>query len=78
MELKDIIKDVLKEIERITKEAHKDYNKNDMNKWLAVIGEEFGEMVHAANDKDNKNYYTESIQTIAAIILALQQKELRK
>lgn len=74
MEIKEVLKDVLKEIERIKTDAHKDYYKNDMNKWLAVIGEEYGEMLHAANDKHNKEYYLESVQTIAAILLSLTQK----
>lgn len=78
MNITNIIKDVLKEINRITTEAHKDFNKNDMGKWIEVIGEEFGEVCRAINDAQGKNLYVESIQMMAATILMLEKAEKLK
>lgn len=78
MKIEDILKDILKEINRITTEAHPDFGKNDMGKWIEVIGEEFGEICRAINDKEGKNLYTESIQLISATILMLKKAEKLK
>ena len=78
MDIKEFIKDVLKETDRIKNVAHKDYHKNDMNKWVAVIGEEYGEVCRSINDKEGKNLYTESVQLVAALILANEKAQKLK
>lgn len=75
MKIEDILKDILKEINRITTVAHTDYNKNSIGKWIEVMGEEFGEICRAINDKEGKNLYTESIQLISATLLMLKKAE---
>ena len=42
-----------------------------MEKWLSLIGEEFGELCQAINDGDVNNVIEEGTQTIAAIYLML-------
>ena len=44
---------------------------NTMEKWLSLIGEEFGELCQAINDGDVSNVLEEGTQTIAAIYLML-------
>ena len=44
---------------------------NTMEKWLSLIGEEFGELCQAINDGDCQNTLEEGTQTIAAIYLML-------
>lgn len=44
---------------------------NTMEKWLSLIGEEFGELCQAINDGDVNNVIEEGTQTIAAIYLML-------
>lgn len=75
MKIEDIIKDILKEINRITTECHTDYNKNDIGKWMQIIGEEFGEINRALLEKQGKNIYVESVQIMSAIILMLKKAE---
>lgn len=45
---------------------------NSMEKWLALIGEEFGELCMAINDDETGNVIEEGTQTIAAIYLMLE------
>ena len=44
---------------------------NTMEKWLSLIGEEFGELCQAINDGSVNNVIEEGTQTIAAIYLML-------
>ena len=44
---------------------------NTMEKWLSLIGEEFGELCQAINDGEVNNVIEEGTQTIAAIYLML-------
>lgn len=78
MKIEEIIKDVLAEINRITTEAHPDFHKNSIGKWIEVMGEEFGEICRAINDKEGKNLYVESVQLMAATILMLKKAEKLK
>lgn len=75
MKIEDMLKDILKEMNRITTSAHRDYNKNSIGKWIEVMGEEFGEICRAINDAEGKNLYTESIQLISATLLMLKKAE---
>lgn len=78
MNIETIIKDILAEINRITTEAHPDFNKNTMGKWIEVMGEEFGEICRAINDKEGKNLYVESVQLMAATIIMLKKADKLK
>ena len=44
-----------------------------MDRWLVLIGEEFGELCEAINDGEINNVIEEGTQTIAAIYLMLTQ-----
>lgn len=45
--------------------------KNSMDRWLVLIGEEFGELCEAINDDETNNVIEEGTQTIAALYLML-------
>lgn len=47
--------------------------RNTMDRWLVLIGEEFGELCEAINDGEINNVIEEGTQTIAAIYLMLTQ-----
>lgn len=51
---------------------------NTMEKWLSLIGEEFGELCQAINDGEVNNVIEEGTQTIAAIYLMLSDFVLAK
>lgn len=53
----------------IKKKYPNNHNSND--RWLALIGEEFGELCQAINDGEINNVVEEGTQTIAAIYLML-------
>ena len=44
-----------------------------MEKWLSLIGEEYGELCQAINDGETNNVIEEATQTIAAIYLMLRE-----
>lgn len=72
--INNILDDILKEIERIIKVAHPKVNENTYDRWIAVLTEELGEIVHEINDefegkKPTKNTYIECIQLASATIL---------
>lgn len=46
---------------------------NSMEKWLSLIGEEYGELCQAINDGETNNVIEEATQTIAAIYLMLRE-----
>lgn len=75
VKLENVFRDVIKEVNRITTEAHPDYQKNSMGKWLTVIGEEQGEICRALLEKQGKNLYTEAIQVMSALYLMLKKAE---
>lgn len=73
MEIKEIVGAVLQEIDDIITKKHKDFNTNSVDKWIEIVGEEYGEICRALNDKEGKNFITESIQTMAGITLMIKQ-----
>lgn len=46
---------------------------NSMDRWLSLIGEEYGELCQAILDGETNNVVEEATQTIAAIYLMLEQ-----
>lgn len=70
MEIKDFEVTVHNTIEYIRKKYPNE--NNSMERWLALIGEEFGELCMAINDGETLNVIEEGTQTIAAIYLMLE------
>lgn len=74
IKVKDIFNAVAAEITRIVTVAHPETVDNTYDRWVAVLGEEFGEIVHEINDEHEgkeptKNTYVECVQLAAATIL---------
>jgi len=74
LRVKDIFNAALAEITRIVTVAHPETVNNTYDRWISVIGEEFGEIVHELNDeyegkRPTKNTFVECIQLIAATTL---------
>ena len=72
--VKDIFNAVAEEINRIVTVAHPEVVQNTYDRWIAVLGEEFGEIVHEINDefegkKPSKNTFVECVQLASATIL---------
>lgn len=72
--IEDIINEICKEINRIVTVAHPEVVTNSYDRWVAVLTEELGEIVHEINDayegkKANKNTFVECIQLASATIL---------
>lgn len=86
--VKDILNAVVDEINRIVTVAHPETMQNTYDRWIAVLGEEFGEIVHEINDefegkKPSKNTFVECVQLAAASVLlakkfANEHKEMFK
>lgn len=72
--VKDIMNAIAYEINRIVTVAHPETVKNTYDRWVAVLTEELGEIVHEINDayegkSAKKNTFVECIQLSAATIL---------
>lgn len=72
--IEDIFNAISHEIERIVKVAHPETVTNSYDRWVAVLTEELGEIVHEINDAyegkpENKNTFVECIQLASATIL---------
>ena len=72
--VKDIFNAIAEEINRIITVAHPETATNDYDRWVSVITEELGEIVHEVNDqyegkRPTKNMYVECVQLAAATIL---------
>lgn len=65
-DLEDIVHNTIKYI----KQKYPN-EENTMDKWLVLIGEEFGELCQAINDNEINNVIEEGTQTIAALYLML-------
>ena len=70
MKIKDFEVVVHNTIEYIRKKYPNE--NNTMDRWLVLIGEEFGELCMAINDGETSNVIEEGTQTIAAIYLMLE------
>lgn len=78
LSVKDIFNASLAEIHRIVTVAHPEAIDNTYDRWVAVITEELGEIVHEVNDeyegkKPSKNTFVECIQLISATVLFAKQ-----
>lgn len=73
MKIQEILDDVLQEVDDIITVKHKDFNTNNVDKWIRIVGEEYGEICRAQNDKEGKNFITESIQLMAGTVLMIKQ-----
>lgn len=74
IKLTDIFNDVADEIARIVTVAHPENSENTYERWIAVLTEELGEIVHELNDayegkNPTKNTYVECVQLASATIL---------
>lgn len=72
--VKDIINAIAYEINRIVTVAHPETVQNTYDRWVCVLTEELGEIVHEINDAHEgkpakKNTFVECIQLSAATIL---------
>lgn len=72
--IEDIFNAISDEVTRIVTVAHPETVNNNYDRWVAVLTEELGEIVHEVNDeyegkKANKNLYVECIQLCAATTL---------
>lgn len=72
--IEDIFNAISDEVTRIVTVAHPETVNNNYDRWIAVLTEELGEIVHEVNDeyegkKANKNLYVECIQLCAATTL---------
>lgn len=72
--IEDIFNAISHEIERIVKVAHPETVTNSYDRWVAVLTEELGEIVHEINDAyegkpANKNTFVECVQLASATIL---------
>ena len=80
MTIEDIKKTIDDTIAYIKKKYPDEQQENTMDHWLALIGEEFGELCMAVNDGETNNVIEEGTQTCAAIICMLEafiaQKQL--
>ena len=70
----DIYNAISEEISRIVTVAHPESCDQSYDRWIAVITEELGEIVHEINDefegkKPSKNTFVECVQLCAATIL---------
>lgn len=73
MKIQEIVDNTLEEVNTIITKKHPDFNTNDVDKWIRIVGEEFGEICRAQNDKEGKNFIIESIQMMAGTILMIKQ-----
>lgn len=74
IKVKDIFNAIAGEITRIVTVAHPETVDNTYDRWVAVLTEELGEIVHEINDayegkQPTKNTYVECVQLAAATIL---------
>lgn len=72
--VKDIMNAIAYEINRIVTVAHPETVKNTYDRWICVLTEELGEIVHEINDAyegkpAKKNTFVECVQLSAATIL---------
>lgn len=70
----DIFNAILEEIKRIVTKAHPETVNNTYDRWVAVLTEELGEIVHEINDEfegktPTKNTFVECVQLCAATVL---------
>lgn len=72
MTIEDIKKTIDDTIAYIKKKYPNEQQENTMDHWLALIGEEFGELCMAVNDGETNNVIEEGTQTCAAIICMLE------
>lgn len=72
--VRDCFNAIAEEIDRIVTLAHPESYNQSYDRWVSVIGEEFGEIVHELNDEfegkePTKNTFVECVQLCAATIL---------